>query len=632
MKNLLHRRFGWLTGLCLAAFSSIPALAESTGPSTAQVPYVEPMASNVSFMSLLTAGDSVGGYRMVGIPDGLGAFDNGDGTYTLVMNHELGSTVGINRAHGGKGAFVSKWVINKTTQQVMSGQDLITNVFLYNTNTLVFEQTAGVSLQRLCSADLPAVTAFYNTNSGKGTLNRIFMSGEEGAPNRAFGHVVNGPDAGKSYHLAYFGRWSFENALANPYMQDKTVVALTDDDGTTDSQVMLYIGNKQTTGNEVEKAGLVGGTLYGVSVNGLAVETAGTTEGVRTFSLVNVSALTNVLQASFDGIEQVSTNAGVSSFQRVEDGAWNPNNPREFYFLTTASTSLPSRLWRLTFTDITQPTLGGTIEMVLNGTEGQLMLDNLCFDAQGNLVLQEDPGNNNRLSRMWKYYPATDGLIALGQAKPTYFTTGQPNFITIDEEHSGVIDMSSILGAGKYLYVTQVHSSAPVAGANQTELVEGGQLALMTITGSAPTVVTQPSPVTISQGQSATFIVTASTGAQIQWYKNGVPLFGATGSSYNIPTPTYAEAGRYVAVVTDVNGSVSSTTVNLNFLDIASYAGLAVAGPVGQQYQIQYATSLQEPVTWTNLEVITLTTSPLLYIDQSSPGKAQRFYRAVPTP
>jgi hypothetical protein len=28
-------------------------------------------------------------YRMVGIPDGMGAFDNHDGTFTLLMNHEV---------------------------------------------------------------------------------------------------------------------------------------------------------------------------------------------------------------------------------------------------------------------------------------------------------------------------------------------------------------------------------------------------------------------------------------------------------------------------------------------------------------------------------------------------------------
>jgi hypothetical protein len=27
----------------------------------------------------LTVGDSIGGYKMAGIPDGLGAYDNGDG-------------------------------------------------------------------------------------------------------------------------------------------------------------------------------------------------------------------------------------------------------------------------------------------------------------------------------------------------------------------------------------------------------------------------------------------------------------------------------------------------------------------------------------------------------------------------
>jgi hypothetical protein len=29
---------------------------------------------------------------MHGIPDGLGAFDNANGTFTLLMNHELGNT------------------------------------------------------------------------------------------------------------------------------------------------------------------------------------------------------------------------------------------------------------------------------------------------------------------------------------------------------------------------------------------------------------------------------------------------------------------------------------------------------------------------------------------------------------
>ena len=37
--------------------------------------------------------------------------------------------------------------------------------------------------------------------------------------------------------------------------------------------------------------------------------------------------------------------------------------------------------------------LGGTIEALLDGTEGQKMLDNISFDLYGNLIMQEDPGN-----------------------------------------------------------------------------------------------------------------------------------------------------------------------------------------------------------------------------------------------
>src|SRR5436190_19043051 len=82
-----------------------------TGPSSSQAPYLLRTESGVVTEAILTTGDSVNlkpdgvtPYRMVGIPDGLGAFDNGDGTFTLMMNHEIPGT-GIVREHGFKGAF-----------------------------------------------------------------------------------------------------------------------------------------------------------------------------------------------------------------------------------------------------------------------------------------------------------------------------------------------------------------------------------------------------------------------------------------------------------------------------------------------------------------------------------------------
>src|SRR5262245_56566616 len=122
----------WAIGLTAMVGGAAALLAQHTGPSTLQSAYVVPALPVVQTTSLISVGDLAGGYRMVGIPDGLGAFDNGDDTFTLVMNHELTSGNGVIRAHGSKGAFVSKWVINKQTLQVVSGSDLMQDIFLWD--------------------------------------------------------------------------------------------------------------------------------------------------------------------------------------------------------------------------------------------------------------------------------------------------------------------------------------------------------------------------------------------------------------------------------------------------------------------------------------------------------------------
>jgi hypothetical protein len=101
----------------------------NTGPSSSQSPYLLPVGPNWTSTSILTTGDSVNfkpdgvtPYRLVGIPDGLGAYDNGNGTFTVLMNHEIAGGGGVARAHGSAGAFVSKWTIDKQTLQVLKGR------------------------------------------------------------------------------------------------------------------------------------------------------------------------------------------------------------------------------------------------------------------------------------------------------------------------------------------------------------------------------------------------------------------------------------------------------------------------------------------------------------------------------
>ena len=481
------------------------AAAQTHGPSSSQPSYVLPSAPGVATTSLLTVGDSVGGYRMVGIPDGAGAFDNGDGTFTVLLNHELGSTVGVVRDHGGRGAFVSRWVVAKSNLVVLEGDDLIKTLYIWDAvaNDFVIGNAANplTSLNRLCSADLPAATAFYDPATGLGTTSRIFMDGEETTNGRAFAHVVTGPEAGKSWELPWTGKYAWENHVASPHAQQKTVVMGLDDSSrlfssegaTQPSEVYVWVGEKQAAGTEIEKAGLRTGVLHGIRVGtpgSYDANEGGVTSGDR-FELVALSDQTN--NTTFSALQTESIAKTVTQFRRVEDGAWDPNSPNDFYFVTTDQfgSSGFSKLWRLRFDDIENPEAGGVIEILINGVAtgtnsgfgtGE-MYDNIAVDAKGRVILQEDVGNQAHLGKVLAYDIASAATLELTRHSANLFLSSSPGYIgTQDEENSGVIDLSAILGEGTYLMTDQVHRNI---AATEPELVEMGQVQIMTVGATA---------------------------------------------------------------------------------------------------------------------------------------------------
>ena len=117
-------------GLSMAALAAATVAAAALaptgqGPRSSESPYLVPVAPGVRLRSILTVGDTPTNdpdYRMVGIPDGLGAFRNprardeggdrgtreedggehgkGRSTFTLLSNHEIGPTLGRVRDHG----------------------------------------------------------------------------------------------------------------------------------------------------------------------------------------------------------------------------------------------------------------------------------------------------------------------------------------------------------------------------------------------------------------------------------------------------------------------------------------------------------------------------------------------------
>ena len=440
-----------------------------TGPSSSASPYVVRTQPGVVSKSILTVGDSIDGYRLVGIPDGLGAFDNGDGTFTLLVNHEIRPPSGVPRAHGAAGAFVSRWIIRKGDLAVIHGDDLIEEVVTWNPALASWNVPAkGVVLSRFCSADLPPSSAFYDTDSGLGTRERIFMNGEEiEMEGRAFAHLMDGT----SYELPGLGKAQWENMLAHPGTGASTVVVGIDDSSA--GQVYVYVGTKTSSANPVDAAGLTNGVLFGIKIDGLTNETDASSIADDTpFSVHefgDVSAMTGLQ------IDSASKASGVTGFQRPEDGAWDPSNPNDFYFVTTATFNGRSRLWRLRFANPAEPQRGGTVSMVLDGTEGQRMFDNVAITRHGQIVLQEDPGTSDprHLAKIWRYSIATDTLDEVAHHDPARFIQGATGYLgTFDEESSGIIDASEILGDGWFLLDVQV----PFISPSDTELVAGGQL------------------------------------------------------------------------------------------------------------------------------------------------------------
>jgi Ca2+-binding RTX toxin-like protein len=474
--------------------------------STGSPAYLIPTAPGVEVKPILSTGDSVNGYRMAGIPDGLGAYDNGDGTFTVLMNHELTSNKGTVRAHGSIGAFVSKWVFDKATGNVLSGGDLIKQVFQYDPGTASYV-AATRAFNRFCSATLGEPTAYYNPATGLGTTDRIFTNGEEFAAGSAWAHVVTGPSAGNSYELAGMGNLAFENVVPNPYPQDLTLVGAEDDSSRlftsegagapdpktgvateTASEVYFYVGHKKATGSVIDKAGLTGGILNGLKVGAAANETQ-----VHSGDRFQLQSLGDVSAFDETQLQNASIAAGITQFRRPEDGAWDRSNPNAYYFVTTDVFGGDTRLWKLTFDDVTHPELGGKIEIAIDSPASQPgeMFDNVDTNPNGDVIALEDVGNNPYLGQVFQYDASTGDYFTIAKHDPRIFLDSDPvtpgvqpeidadpympgKQGTQDEESSGVIDLSSILGKGHYLIDVQAHYTN-----SDPELVEGGQLLII---------------------------------------------------------------------------------------------------------------------------------------------------------
>ncbi len=184
-------------------------------------------------------------------------------------------------------------------------------------------------------------------------------------------------------------------------------------------------------------------------------------------------------------------------------------------------------------------------------------------------------------------YPSNDGVITFATAVPTVApaiqtqpvgasvfvgstvslsvsATGQPA-PTYQWRKNGV-DLAGATATTLTLPNVQVGDSGSyVAVASNSAGTAQSNAATLTVSVPPPTIVTQPSNRTTYAGEAVGFSVVAS-GAPApgyQWYRNGVPVVGATGANLIMSNPQIADAGSYSVVVANAHGSVTSANVTL---------------------------------------------------------------------
>lgn len=400
---------------------------------------ISSLITNGEFTNGLNPGDSV--YAPTGIFDGQGAYDNGDGTYTLLVNSELGADRGygylLPGVEGGfTGARVSSLVIDKDVDDdasngyqsaVIAGGLAYDSVYLDGSDTAI-DQAADLGaagFKRFCAANLVEANSF---GADMGFADRIYLVGEEeftGAGGSFFALDVNG----RAIHeVVGFGKGTWESATSiNTGSADTVAVLLFDD---AKAPLYMWVGSKSEAADAsfLERNGLAQsqGTLYtyvttdlpetGLSVGPdssdlFAFTQANGINAAINGSWVDLASLdSDYASLGAPALRQLAVDAGALQLSRIEDGEVNPLNSQQAVFVSTGTKDFDSgdlygNVFTLDFSDafgsdgLVDASGESVLKVVYDGdlladpTTGIRNPDNMTISADGFAYLQEDRAN-----------------------------------------------------------------------------------------------------------------------------------------------------------------------------------------------------------------------------------------------
>ena len=160
--------------------------------------------------------------------------------------------------------------------------------------------------------------------------------------------------------------------------------------------------------------------------------------------------------------------------------------------------------------------------------------------------------------------------------------------------------------------------------------------------GIAPAFTRQPGSLVVTQGQSASFAVTATgTPLNYLWQKNGAFLSSQTNSSLNFDSVAATNVGVYTCQVSNFISSITSTGAVLTVISTNSTLSanlgtgpnmnLSLIGAPGGSYVLETATNLLPPIQWVPVLTNVADSNGVWQFTDTNLSTAQLFYR-VTTP
>lgn len=463
---------------------------------TGVTPYTVPVVPGYSIVPLLSAGDRVPRtsnplqqYQMVGLPDGLGAQKNADGTISVYMNHELRNNVQSEPIIGAalnRGAFISKLIL-AADGSVLSGDRAYDTVYYENRLVGPAPEVGNTTpgFTRFCSGTLAPEACGFDRP--------IYFAGEENASPGTFdgrGGLLTATFDHALWTLPKCGHLSWENGVPRPDPGVQTAIMCMEDGDLGNCQLYMYVGfkDRRPDAGPLRRNGLDNGALYVFVSNNRKKNSettlpSGSVQG-RWVLLPTAETLTDVQ------LEPASDAVGAFAFDRIEDGAFRANHPNEFYFVTTGG-SAANALGRLYRLDLSADNVLGPArltviynadEIIAAGGDIAISPDNIdvsedyiliCEDGTApSSVVMEAKGRKGNIWRLdlHNHYAAENiaELTAIGRDGRE---VGSGNW-----ETSGIINTSSLFGPGTWLFDVQAHPPTAVPAPNAAE---DGQLLLL---------------------------------------------------------------------------------------------------------------------------------------------------------